>query len=181
VEEGLAEAAMAALVYVLDTTALIARWLLYAPTRGFTTSLVAAEARDQASREGLETALQLGRLEIRDPSPRFLAEARRQAARLGLHSSLSEADLSVAALALELRSQGNEVVVVTDDYALQNLVASLGMRFQPLRTKGIRETRDYVVRCPACGYVSTRPGERVCPVCGTPLRRYRRRRSRATK
>ncbi len=168
---------MAPRIYVLDTTALIARWLLYTPVQGYTTSLVVAEARDRDSREGAELALQLGRLLVLDPPREILEEARRAAARLGLHSSLSETDLSVAALALHLRRRG-EVVVVTDDYALQNLVAKLGFRFQPLRTRGISRTEEYIVVCPGCGYRSTRPGEKRCPHCGTPLRRVKRRASR---
>ncbi|ALL01921.1 hypothetical protein Pyrde_1878 [Pyrodictium delaneyi] len=163
-------------VYVLDTTAFIARWLLYAPGAGqaYTTSLVIEEVRDQASREGLELALGLGRLEVRDPSPEALKRAVREAAKAGLHASLSRTDLSVAALALELRQQGYRVIVVTDDYALQNLVAKLGLEYKPLRTRGITRVESYRVQCPACGYVSRRPGERVCPVCGTPLKRTRK-------
>jgi len=169
---------MAALVYIVDTTALLAKWVLLVP-RAYTTSLVAAEARDQESRQATETAIQLGKLVVVDPPREYTARAVEEARRLGLQSSLSEADLSVAALALMARDEGSTVVVVTDDYALQNLLSHLSIRFMPLRTRGIREERSYVVKCPACGYVSTRPGETRCPVCGTPLRRYRRR--RATK
>jgi len=167
-------------VYVLDTTAFIARWLLYTPgaARAYTTSLVVEEVRDQASREGLELALGLGRLEVRDPSLEALKRAAREAARAGLHTSLSRTDLSVAALALELHQQGHRVVVVTDDYALQNLVARLGLEYRPLRTRGITRVESYRVQCPACGYTPRRSGERVCPVCGTPLRRTRRHHGR---
>ena len=169
-------------VYVLDTTALIARWLLYTPVRAYTTSLVVAEARDQASREGAELALQLGRLIVRDPRPGSLEEARRRAHRHGLAVALSETDVSVAALALELAREGNEVTVVTDDYALQDLLGLMGIGFQPLRTRGIKKLEEYVARCPACGYTARSPEERVCPRCGTPLRRYPRRRgSRARR
>jgi len=168
-------------VYVLDTTALIARWLLYTPVRAYTTSLVVSEARDAGSREGAELALQLGRLVIRDPSPRSVEEAWRRAHRHGLAVALSETDVSVAALALELAGEGNDVVVVTDDYALQNLLGLMGLRFQPLRTRGIERLEEYVARCPACGYTARSPGERVCPRCGTPLRRYPRRRGRAAR
>ncbi|KSW11513.1 DNA-binding protein [Pyrodictium occultum] len=163
--------------YVLDTTAFIARWPLYAPGSGrlYTTSLVVEEVRDSWSREGLELALGLGRVEVRDPRPAALRRVLREAARAGLHSSLSRTDTSVAALALELAEEGLPVVVVTDDYAVQNLAAILGLEYMPLRTRGIERVEDYIVACPACGYVSRRPGERVCPVCGTPLRRVRRR------
>ncbi len=171
---------MASLVYVVDTTALLAKWVLHVPARIYTTPDVVAEARDAESRAATETALELGRLEAITPPEWAVREALEAARRIGLHTSLSETDLSVAALALYFTRQGHRVVIVTDDYALQNLAASLGLSFMPLRTRGIRERRLYIVRCPACGYISNDPGIRTCPVCGTPLRRYRRRR-RATK
>jgi UPF0271 protein len=162
--------------FVLDATALIARWPLYAP-RGelYTTSLVAGEVRDSYSREGLELALQLGRLVIRDPRPGTFRRVEREAARRGLHVSLSKADISVVALAVELRGEGRSVVVVSDDYAVENLAGLLGIPFQPVRTRGISRVEEYEAVCPACGYRSRRPGERVCPVCGTRLVRVRRR------
>ncbi|WP_228546789.1 NOB1 family endonuclease [Hyperthermus butylicus] len=167
------------LVYVLDTTAFIARWPLYAPRgRMYTTSLVLGEVRDPSSREGLELALSLGRVEVRDPSPGSIRRVEKLAARHGLHVSLSRTDLSVLALALELAGEGRRVVVVTDDYSVQNLAALLGLEYRSLRTRGISRVEDYEAVCPACGYRSRRPGERVCPVCGTPL--SRRRTSRRT-
>lgn len=172
---------MAPPIYVLDTTALIARWLLYTPVKAYTTPLVVAEAKDPDSREGVETATALGRLQVAEAPVEAAQAVRREAVRQGLQVSLSEADLSVAALAWHMKRLGHEVIVVTDDYALQNLLAALGIRFQPLRTRGIREKRSYIVRCPACGYVSRDPDEKMCPRCGTPLRRYLRRRRRATK
>ena len=157
-------------MFVLDTTAFIARFPLMVPrARLYTTSLVVEEVRDRESREGLELALGLGRVEILDPAPSFTLRARREAARRGLLQRLSDTDLSVAALALQLSDAGEEAVVVTDDYALQSLVAFLGLRFQPLRTRGIRRPRGSRPRCPVCGS-PVNPWDEACPVCGTPLR-----------
>jgi UPF0271 protein len=164
--------------FVLDATALIARWPLYAP-RGelYTTSLVACEVKDEYSREGLELALQLGRLTIRDPSPKTVRRVEREAAKRGLHISLSRADISIIALALELKSEGKNVIVVSDDYAVENLAGLLGLSFQPVRTRGITRLEEYEAVCPACGYRSRDPNERVCPICGTRLVRVRKGRT----
>jgi len=162
-------------VFVLDTSAFIAKWPLYAPrAKIYTTSLVVSEVRDAESRQGLETALLLNRVEVLDPGQRYVKQARREAKRKGLLIALSETDLSVAALALQLRDRGYDVEVITDDYALQNLVSLLGLGFRPLRTRGIKRIEEYIVICPACGYQSRDPSERICPVCGTPLRRVRK-------
>jgi UPF0271 protein len=162
--------------YVLDTTAFIAKLPLYAPMgRAYTTPSVVSEVRDEESRAGSSIALELGRFEVVQPETRYMSRAEREAVRLGLHVSLSETDISVAALALQLSDKvGCKVVVVTDDYALQNLVAAMGFSYMPVRTRGIRRVEAYVAVCPACGYVSKRPGERICPRCGSRLRRARR-------
>ena len=127
------------------------------------------EVRDAESKARLETALALGRVRVVSPPRAYVRRVAEASTEIGEHGSLSRTDLEVAALALYLRERGEPVTVVTDDYALQNLVAHLGLPFQPLRTRGIRGVRSYVYACPACGYVSRRPGERVCPVCGTRL------------
>jgi UPF0271 protein len=166
-------------VLVLDTTAFIARLPLYAPRiRAYTTSSVLSEVRDSESKAGLEMALTLERVSVLDPPSEYLERAKKEALHRGLHVSLSKTDLSVAALALMLRDRGHDVEVVTDDYALQNLLSFLGIGFRPIRTRGIRRSEEYIVVCPACGYRSNNPAEKVCPVCGTPLKRVRKHKSR---
>ncbi len=161
---------------VLDTTAFIAAL----PLMVYTARLVAPprvieEVRDRESRERLEVAALLDRVEVLEPEEGARRRVKRAAVKLGLHGSLSETDVDVAALALQLREQGEDVTVVTDDYALQNLLAKLGVEYMALRTRGIREAREYILVCPVCGYVSRRYGERRCPRCGVPLVRRPRR------
>ena len=162
---------------VLDTTAFLAAL----PLMIYTARLVAPprvieEVRDRESRERLEVATLVERVEVVEPRERYRWRVKRVAVKLGLHTSLSDTDIDVAALALQLREEGGgEVTVVTDDYALQNLLAKLGVEYMPLRTRGIREAREYILVCPVCGYVSKRYGERICPRCGVPLVKRPRR------
>ena len=167
---------MAPEVLVLDTTAFIARLTLYAPrARLVTTPSAASEARDPSSREAVELAVQLGRLSLEEPPGELVARVERAARRHGIRG-LSRTDLEVAALALSYRLRGASVVLVTDDYALQALASLLGIRFQPLRTRGIqgpwearrRPRRPPERRCPACGAPLPRGATR-CPVCGARL------------
>jgi Predicted nucleic acid-binding protein, consists of a PIN domain and a Zn-ribbon module len=62
-----------------------------------------------------------------EPSKSALARVRRESEAMG-ELGLSNADLSVAALALDL----SRPFVFTDDLALQNLLASLGIRIGQL-------------------------------------------------
>ena len=162
-------------IYVLDTTAFLAALpLMLYNARLMTPPRVVEEVRDRESRERLQVAMLLDRVEVVEPRERYRWRVKRTAVKHGLHGSLSETDIDVAALALQARDEHGDVIVVTDDYALQELLTHLGMRFQPLRTRGIREVRDYILVCPVCGYVSKRFGEKVCPRCGVPLVRRRK-------
>ncbi len=158
-------------IYVLDTTAFIARWPLYSPidVKLVTTENVIREVRDKYSREGLELATSLGRIEIVNPPREYLSMAKRIAQKEGLDKNLSLTDLSIIAVSLYLLDQQNSIVIVTDDYKLQNIAAKLRINFVPLRTRGISEIATYKKRCIACGYTAVL-SEDTCPICGSPLK-----------
>lgn len=158
-------------VYVLDTSTLLAGIQLMLEGRMYVTSKVVGEVIDSENRSKLELAINLGRVEVVEPSDRYIKLARRAALKLGEHASLSDADISVAALALELKDKGYKVIVLTDDYALQNLLKSLGIECKGYRTQGIGRIQKYIMKCPGCGYVSRKWGERTCPRCGTRLKK----------
>ena len=113
-----------------------------------------------------------GRLVVRQPGEEALRKAREASACMGDTIALSEIDLELLALAIELREEGYEPVIATDDYAIQNVARKVGIGFTPLATFGIKEELKWIVYCPAC-YKRYPPDikERECPVCGTPLKR----------
>ena len=77
---------------------------------------------------------------------------------------LSDTDISVIALALDFISKGKKVVIVTDDYGIQNVAKSLDVKFMPVSQKGISRSLVWGRRCTACGKETS---EEICPVCGT--------------
>lgn len=158
-------------VYVLDTSTLLAGIQLMLGGEMYVTDKVVNEVIDSENKSKLELAISLGKVKVVKPGNRYIRLVRKAAVKLGEHASLSDADISVAALALELQDKGYQVVVLTDDYALQNLLKSLGIVCKGYRTRGISRTQKYVMRCPGCGYVSKRWGEKICPRCGTRLRK----------
>ena len=120
----------------------------------------------------LRLAEESGRLVVRAPGPRALEEARRASALIGDAIRLSDVDVELLALAVELREEGYETTIITDDYAIQNVAKRMGISFAPLATYGIREELEWVVYCPACyRRFPPDPSLRVCPVCGAPLKR----------
>jgi len=66
-----------------------------------------------------------GKLRIRSPTSASLEEVAEKARVLGDRVVLSKADTGVLALALELRSEGKTPVIVSDDYAVQNVAEGL--------------------------------------------------------
>ena len=163
------------LAVIGDTGALLARVYYMLPSYKFefyTTSACFKEVKDAENREALLNALELGLVKVVDAGDEYISMAVEEAKSIGELGRLSEADLSVIALALELAGKRN-VVVLTDDYSLQNTLHHLGLSFKPVRTEGIKQSFRYREYCPVCGYVPGKPGEKTCPICGSPIRRIR--------
>jgi UPF0271 protein len=122
--------------YVLDTAALILGF------RGganlYTTDLAIKEVvygEIQVAR--LEAMLAAGIIKTIQPSTEALTAAKEIARKKGYE--ISETDESILATALDLAKNFEEVYVVTDDYAIQSLAKSLGLKFIPLKLPGIRK------------------------------------------
>lgn len=112
-----------------------------------------------------------GKLTIRSPTTTSLEEVAEKARVLGDRVVLSKADTGVLALALDLRGEGKTPVIVSDDYAVQNVAEGIRIAYQPLATLGIREKFSWIYYCPACYRRYAQTDLQVCPVCGTKLKR----------
>jgi len=119
-----------------------------------------------------KTALESGKLKVMTPSQAFLERVKESSKTVGDVLFLSEVDMQVLALALELKTTGQSPLIVTDDYSIQNVADQLGLEFAPLMTFGIRFRHQWIMYCPAC-YRKYPPDWQVeaCTVCGTKLKR----------
>jgi UPF0271 protein len=119
-----------------------------------------------------KTAVQSGKLNVRAPKKIFMNKVKASAKLVGDAFFLSEADLQVLALALELETMGHTPSIATDDYSIQNVANQMGIEFASLATFGIRFHLQWIRYCPAChkrypaDYKSNR-----CEVCDTKLKR----------
>ena len=123
-------------------------------------------------------AIDNGKLHVRQPAEQFLAEVDKSSEAVGDIRFLSQVDKQVLALALELKNQGENSLIVTDDYSIQNVSNQLGLEFAPLMTFGIRYRLNWVIYCPACH--RQYPPEykmKTCQDCGTELKRKALRRT----
>jgi len=119
-----------------------------------------------------KTAIENGKLKVRAPHLTFLERVKEASKTVGDVLFLSEVDLQVLALALELKSWGYSPLVVTDDYSIQNVANQMAVKFASLMTFGIRFRHQWIMYCPAC-YRKYPPDYKneTCQVCGTKLRR----------
>ncbi len=111
-----------------------------------------------------------GDLTVRPPSLRAERIVEEASLKVGESGYLSKADREVLALAMDLKLDGKEPVIVSDDYAIQNLADHLQITHSSLANFGIVHRFNWIMYCPAC-YRRYKPPEKKCRVCGTELRR----------
>jgi len=129
-----------------------------------------------------KTAVENGKLKVKAPSEEFLNKVKASAITVGNSFFLSETDMQILALALELKATGYSPQIVTDDYSIQNVATQMGIEFAPLATFGIRRLLEWIRYCPACRrkYPATY-GHTKCVVCGTKLKRKPRKTAKNLK
>lgn len=118
------------------------------------------------------TAIESGKLKVMTPSIHSLNKVIESSKMVGDVLFLSDVDLQVLALALELKSAVHNPLIVTDDYSMQNVANQMGVSFAPLMTFGIRFRLHWILYCPGC-HRKYPPDYKFesCEVCGTELRR----------
>lgn len=102
-----------------------------------------------------------------EPKKEFVTRVEQAARETGDLDVLSRADAEVLALALQLGA-----VLVSNDYAVQNVASRLGIEWQGTRG-GMEREIEWEWYCPACGRRYARRQE--CVVCGTETKRRPKR------
>lgn len=154
---------------VIDSSAIIAHDLLLSLTEAITTPQVLNELKDCTSKLKAEVAVSMKKLKVMEPSPQYLSRVEKLASQEGDLNKLSITDISILALALQLREQGRKVTILTDDYAMMNVAQKLNLSYKPIKTIGIKAVLRWIKYCPNCGTVY-RGKLNECPVCGTTLK-----------
>ena len=149
----------------------------------YTTPLVKDEILGSSmSSVRFKMAVENGKVKVKTPTEAFLDKAKASAAIVGDKFFLSETDLQVLALALELQAAGRSCLIVTDDYSIQNVANQLGIEFTSLATFGIRYHLTWIRYCPACHRrYSPDYKSKSCEICGTELKRKPIRKKQLTQ
>ncbi len=160
---------------ILDTSALI-NWPIDALEGGFVVNSQRAEVERIAPERML--SIEAVRVNWSSPSPKSVQESTIIARRTGDLDGLSETDLHLLALAIELDGHMH-----TDDYRLQNLCSSVGIMWSSVQTEGISGVWNWEIRCRGCGTLAvssekTRPASEEtgrCVECGSELRSVKKK------
>jgi UPF0271 protein len=134
------------------------------PLKGelFTTPGVVAELKDFRSKCRYEALLAAG-LRVCEGSRQSLEKVRVAAESVGDAGKLSETDVGILALSLDIGG-----AILSDDFAVQNVALALGLTVQPAQQRKAKK-RIWKFRCPGCGHIAEMDGE--CPVCGSQIKR----------
>jgi endoribonuclease Nob1 len=162
-------------VYVLDTSAIIGRFLS-PDSANITTNGVIMEIKDFKSRIFTENALEEGMLQLKEPEDWALNKVQRIMETSGDILRLSKVDIKIMALAVTL-TEFYEPVLVTDDYSIQNLSKILKIPYRSVLTRGIEEVYSWILICQGCKkqYPHQYKGE-DCEICGSQLVKRRKKR-----
>lgn len=156
---------------VLDAAGFFAGYASTVPTTVYAPPSVLKEVKDQRSRQITAYAISGGKITVLEPEKDDVEHVRKVAATTGDLGRLSPTDVDVLAITRKLLREGCEVVVVTDDRAVQNVALHLGAKVEGVKRPPMKKRRRYTYVCPACGYRSDKPG--TCPICGTELKRVK--------
>lgn len=125
------------------------------------------------------TAVENGKIKILAPMEEFSNKVKASASKLGDSYLLSETDMQLLALALQLKAQGEKPEIITDDYSIQNVAKQNGIAFYALATSGIKRLLEWIRYCPACHReYPVNSTFSTCQVCGTELKRKPKRQNR---
>jgi UPF0271 protein len=159
---------MMANVYVIDTSGFIVG-MEFTDRIMVTVPKVHDEILDSTTKLRFDLLCDRG-LRVERPHKTFLERVRSAAVSCGDECVLSRTDMDILAKALEYKKE-YDVILITDDYAVQNVASSLGINYRSAGSIGIKSRIVWKMKCTGCGAVVKSGNE--CPICGSGVKRYK--------
>jgi len=163
------------MIYLIDAAAVLnSQGFSFASEGNFVTvPAVVDEFRDLRSRSLAENALKNKLLKLREPTVSSLKQVKELARQKGF-SKMSKTDISLLALALDLKAEKEEFVLVSDDYSVQNFCKLFEIEFDSVIRGKISGTVSFSKKCVGCGKVFPNEFKKgKCPNCGAPVKSKR--------
>jgi UPF0271 protein len=149
----------------LDASAFYAGIPFSSGLKWITSSLVFNEIQHiKRSFKILDALIDTGNLVILQPDDASITTIENAAKQSGDISKLSKADISILALAYQLKR-----ILITDDYRIANVSQSLDVVVKTIGSHGIKGIRQSIAICPACK-ITYSPQTTECSNCGNTLK-----------
>lgn len=148
-------------MYVLDTSAFIHQ---FETDESVATIPAVRDELDDAQAYRYD-AMEGAGMHIQIPDENTLQTVTKAAEGTGDATVLSTTDVRLLAAAVEL-----DAVLVTDDYAMQNVAEALDLDVEVIAQEGIDDRRDWIYQCQGCGREFDEHRDR-CPICGSEFAR----------
>jgi UPF0271 protein len=155
--------------YILDASAFIGG---FEPINSFnfTVSEITEEIKDLKSKMILNDGIEDSKIFIKEVNPKYYEKLEKIILKSGDNLRLSTADKKLLALSLEFLELDHDLVVVTDDYSIQNVLKILKIPFDSVLTEGITEVYNWKKVCEGCKKeFSDDYLFKDCEVCGSKI------------
>jgi UPF0271 protein len=154
--------------YILDTSVILSgKPINFKKSEIFTTSSVSNELSPGGQDYQNFQYLKEKGLILQAPNVKAISVVKDCSSKTGDISRLSKTDIEILALALELNENNNfDVVILTDDYSIQNVADTLNLKFEGINQAGITKRFKWDCRCRGCGKIF-KDSIKICPICGT--------------
>ena len=155
-------------IFLIDTSAILSgKPLNLNNGKMMTTTAVAEELQPGGKDYQLFQLLKEQGLHIQQPTTSSLTKVENTAKKIGEHTRLSPADKQLLALALDLKEESStEIIILSDDYSIQNLAQTLKITYQGINQQTITKKFKWQYRCPGCKRTFNETVQ-ICPICGT--------------
>lgn len=158
--------------YVLDASAFMIGGIEFQPESSYTTESVVNEVKANIIQKSrIEGLIASKTLKIYCPDIKFVEFIKNKSIELGEATNLSNTDIELLALALELSNNGLDVTIISDDYSVQNVASYLGLRWLGIKYKGISKVIHWKMICDSCKYETYDTKNNACPRCGMKMKR----------
>ena len=117
-----------------------------------TTREIVDEFIDDFSKFRIRSMIFSGELKTALPTPEALSFIQQKSFTIGNQTRLSSQDKTILALAWQKKEQNKvkQVILLTDDFEIQNTAYLLGIDYRPIRTKGISYSVMFRKYCADC-------------------------------
>lgn len=157
------------ITYVLDASAFINGFEITS-NNNYTVPEITTEIKDFKSKLNFDLALEDGKIAIQDVPPDYIKYIDEVILKSGDILRLSLPDKKLIALAYMFSQEGRDVVVISDDYTIQNTLKIINIPYYSIITDGINQVYNWKKICEGCKkeFEKDYPFD-DCDVCGSKI------------